>query len=199
MDAQWQWNIGLRIAVNTYAWQRNYQNYIDYQTGYAMNFGEHFALTTNGSTKLAGGKHKWRLDAIMGATLSRNSKLSKYWRYGFNQDGVYIRSDSYDIAKNNPHTHFEFGIGFKFAYKINNYVQIYASGMVGAFLGPQIQYGTFYDSDDNSSSNLITVDTRNFLGLGSLDMVGFEGLPILSVGLRYQLNTRKQEKSSTVK
>lgn len=176
--ARWQWNAGLRIALNTFVWQRNRQNHIEYQTGYAMNFGEHFGLYANGSTKIISIKQKFRVEGIMCATLSRNSKLYHIYDYEY---GTYNIIE-HDIYKAQPYTYFELGLGLKFSYQFSPRAQVYATSLLGIFIGPKIEKGVGI-----LSTAPYTMFSHHLNKVGSWEMVGIEGVPIMSIGLRYQL------------
>jgi len=181
LDAPWQWNAGIRVTINTYSWNNNYENYTEYQTGYANSFIEHFGLMLNGSRKLLGGKHRWRVDATMGGFYIRQSKKSNSYRLGRPKEfeGVH-----YFPARSN----FEFGLGFQFSYNLKQNIQLYTYARLGIH---------FYDKFIFNEEGTIThPDGRegqlNMLDFGTkVSMVGFDGIPNLGLGVRYQFQKKK--------
>lgn len=188
--AKWQWSAGIRVMINTYALNNNYQNYVDYQTGYASNFREHLGIMLNGSRKILGRQHKWRVDAMLGFNYFHHSvKMKNYNYYGDIRELAYV---AYLPARPN----FEAGLGLRFSYDIQKNLQLYAFGMMGIhFYGNKVYgfKGYFVEPDGSKGEYIHNSYWGNF------SMIGFEGLPMLGVGLRYQLNTHNKEKLSTVK
>lgn len=181
LDAPWQWNAGIRVTINTYTWMNNYDDHVVYQTGYANTFAEHFGLLLNGSRKLFGGKHRWRLDATIGGFYVRQSKKNKTYTHGnsLRLEGVM----NYPARSN-----FEFGIGFQFAYKIKYNIQFYAYGRLGVHFYNKFMHieKGIIEYPDGNTGDLVAFDFSS-----KISMVGFEGIPNLGLGIRYQFQKKK--------
>lgn len=169
LDAQWQWQAGLRIAVNNL--KLNVSEDImpgTYQTGYASGLWQHLALTSNLSKKIVGGRN-WRLDGMLGATLSWNGNM--YRSYTLNQSGRY--TDYY--IKGDPRLNLEIGLGLKATFKVSEQVQLYAYTL----------------------TNIETLRDRRF-SMMSADVLP-TSLSIMGIGLRYQFKSRNDKDAATHK
>lgn len=169
LDAQWQWHAGLRIAINNL--KLNVSEDImpgTYQTGYASGFWQHLALKSNLSKKIVGGRN-WRIDGMLGATLSWNGNM--YRSYLVDQSGRY--TDYY--FKYDPRLKLEVGLGLKAAFKVSEQVQLYAYTL----------------------ANLETLRDRRF-SMMSADVLP-TSLSIMGIGLRYQFKSRIDKDAATHK
>lgn len=171
LDAQWQWQTGLRIAVNNLKLNVSEDKIPGtYQTGYASGLWQHLALTSNLSKKIVGGRN-WRLDGMLGATLSRNGIEFMYRSYVLGVPDKY-----YDIYyKEEPRINLEVGLGLKAAFKVSEQVQLHAYTL----------------------ANLHTLREGHF-SMMSADIYP-TSISIMGIGLRYQFKSRNDKDATTPK
>lgn len=179
---RWGYDAGIRITVNTYSLNKNKQNFIFYQTGYAHKFLEYFGLNLKGFRKLIEYKN-FRVDAQLNLFTVYQSLLYRDNTYDYNTN-IVIKSEEIFWK---PAIVFESTLGIQLQYKILPNITITTSSGLGiAFLNYQ------YESGWNRTTNNNVIWMRDALkpnkDRGDYDFIGLDGLPIISIGIKYKLN-----------
>lgn len=176
LNKRWDFEGGIRVGVNTFAWNENKNDALFYQTGYAMHFPEHLALNLRLSRKLATYKIL-RLDGMANMLFSRNSVLGKFHNIPMPDDstGWYLKDvvQYFDAA-----FAAEFTIGLKLKIMAGKNLDIIAASGIG------IVYM------DYSHQSLLQPDNQVHHNYGegwNHEFVGLDGMPMMFIGASYKL------------
>ncbi len=169
---EWNYDAGIRIMVNTYSLNNNFENYAFYQTGYANSFSEHFGLNFGANRKII--SYKWmRLDAMSNLLLARHSLLYK-------NNAAFTDIPTEKIYQK-PAPVIELTLGLLMQAEVSPKVVI--TGSIG------VGYAWFFYHNEE--------EERNIKGLlptglqkpnnGNGEFIGLDCLPTLSLGVKYKM------------
>lgn len=179
---RWGYDAGIRVTINTYSLTKNKQNYIFYQTGYANKFCEFFGLNFRAYRKIIKYKNV-RLDAQINLFTIYQSLLMKDNKYDYNTNTIISTEEIYW----KPAISFESTIGLQLQYNILPKIIISAASGIGF-----VYFNYQYESGWNRTSNTAAYWFRNGLkpnkDRGDYEVAGLDGMPMMSIGLKYNLN-----------
>lgn len=179
---RWSYDAGLRITVNTYSLNKNLQNFIYYQTGYANNFGEHFSINFRSSRKVVA--YKWiRLDAMANLHIAYQSQLIKFNNFFRDDNNIIIPIDEVYWK---PAMIGELTLGLLLQVAVSSRISITAASGVGiCYLNYQYESGR--SRTTNKKHSFMRSGLKPNKDRGYYDVVGLDGMPMMSIGLKYKL------------
>lgn len=190
LNANWHFDAGLRVQMNTFAINKNRRHYDYYQCGYALYFPEYFGLNFRITRKII--TYKFAQLAIMSNLLvTRQSLLSRSDRIPIFYDSA---SGIWNTEKGAEYTNAalstELTIGLKLNIALTRRISLTAASGIGAiYMNYSHRPSPVFGEIKGKSKLLNIAGPGEFEGSkGDWKMVGLGGgLPMMFLGVTYKL------------
>lgn len=183
LNNKWDFDAGLRIMVNTFSVNKNEQNHVYYQNGYAMHFPEYFGLNFRINRKLISYRF-FRLDIMSNLLLTRNSIMAKTVNLpNLDSTGWSLKND---VFYTDPAISTELTIGLKTSFSLSKRISLVAASGVGAIWMNHSHTGKSLTTG-NITHDIITDGPFMNKERGDYEFIGFDGLPMLYLGITYKI------------